>query len=210
MVGEKIKVSLLFKNKFVENLLRYYLFNELLDLAEVVDNWREADVVIVGPNYLMSSYSEALKIIKEYKKKTLLVDFDFEEEELLILLHILPVKGIIYKDMEANKLRKCLQVVSRGEVWIKRTTFEKFLKKEISITSLTLKELTVIHYLLQGLTNKEIGKEMNVTEQTVKHHINSILKKIKKRNRVDIILSFYRFKKLIELMLKEESALAQT
>lgn len=210
MVGEKIKTSLLFKNRFVEELLRNHLLRELPDVAEVVNNWREADVVIIGPNYLMTSYSEVLDIIKEYEKKTLLVDFDFEEEELLILLHLLPVKGIIYKDMETDKLRKCLQVVSKGEVWIRRTTFEKLLKKEISIASLTLKELTVIHYLLQGLTNKEIGRKMGVTEQTIKHHINSILKKIKKRNRVDIILSFYRFKKLIELMVKKEFALAQT
>lgn len=208
MVDEKIKILLLIKNKFFESILKNFFSEKLPDLVKLVDNQQEADIVIIGPNYLLSSQPEVFEIIE--KKKSLLLDFDFEEDELIVLLHLFPFNGIIYKDMEVDKLKKCLQVVNKGEVWIRRSTFEKFIRNDLSVSSLTPKELHVIYYLLQGLTNKEIGRKLGITEQTVKHYINSILKKIKKRNRVDIILSFYRFKNLIALILKRESALAQT
>jgi len=208
MVDGKIKVLLLIKNNFFESILKNFFSEKLSDLAKLVDNQQEADIVIIGPNYLTSSQPKVFKIIEE--KKSLLLDFDFEEDELIVLLHLFPFNGIIYKDMEADKLRKCLQVVSKGEVWIRRATFEKFIRNDLSVSSLTPKELQIIYYLLQGLTNKEIGRELGISEQTVKHYINSILKKIKKRNRVDIILSFHRFKNLIALILKRESALVQT
>jgi len=206
MVEEKIRVSLLLENRFLRELLENYIRQNLSPAVEVSVNWKEADIVILGYNYITSN-SEILDIVEE-DKKLLILDYDFEEDELIILINLLPIKGVIYKDTSVSQLEKCLKVVNRGEIWIKRTTFEKLIKSNLAVSSLTPKEMLVVYYLLEGLTNKEIGRKMGITEQTVKHHINSILRKINKRNRIDIVLNFYRFKKLLKLILQRESLLA--
>ncbi len=207
MVEKKILVSLLLENRFFKELLENYMKENLSHTVEVLDNWEDAEIIILGYNYIASPGSEIFSILDK-NKKLLIIDYDFEEEELIILINLLPIKGVIYKDTPLNQLEKCLKVVSNGEIWIKRTTFEKLIKSNLAISSLTPKEMLVVYYLLEGLTNKEIGRKMGITEQTVKHHINSILKKINKRHRIDIVLNFYRFKKLLKLMLQKESLLA--
>ena len=57
------------------------------------------------------------------------------------------------------------------------------------IRSLTRKELAVLKYLTQGLANKVIAYELNISETTVKSHVSSILKKLGASNRVKVVAS---------------------
>ena len=52
---------------------------------------------------------------------------------------------------------------------------------------LTAREQAVVHALLKGLTNKEIARELGITEQTTKDHIKRIMKKIKVSTRTGIL-----------------------
>lgn len=53
---------------------------------------------------------------------------------------------------------------------------------------LTARELQVLELISQGLTNKEIGTELSLTEKTVKHYVTTILQKLHVRNRVEAAL----------------------
>ncbi|MEX5628882.1 response regulator transcription factor [Pseudomonas marginalis] len=46
-----------------------------------------------------------------------------------------------------------------------------------NILEITKRESDVIALLAQGLTNKRIGKELGISNHTVKDHISSMLKK---------------------------------
>jgi len=43
------------------------------------------------------------------------------------------------------------------------------------LDDLTVREEQVLEFIAQGLKNKEIGQELNLSEKTVKHHVTSIL-----------------------------------
>lgn len=49
---------------------------------------------------------------------------------------------------------------------------------QTKIDSLTRRELEVLKLLSVGLYNKEIGKNLGISERTVKNHISNIFKKI--------------------------------
>ena len=49
---------------------------------------------------------------------------------------------------------------------------------EIKIESLTKRELQVLKELAVGKFNRDIAKEMEISERTVKNHISSIFKKL--------------------------------
>jgi DNA-binding CsgD family transcriptional regulator len=52
---------------------------------------------------------------------------------------------------------------------------------------LTDREQTIIIYLIQGLTNKEIGSLMEVSEHTVKEHLKHIMKKTHTTTRTGLL-----------------------
>ncbi len=47
-----------------------------------------------------------------------------------------------------------------------------------SFQSLTNRELEVLIQISNGMSNKEIGANLNITERTVKNHVSNIFKKI--------------------------------
>ena len=48
------------------------------------------------------------------------------------------------------------------------------------------REMEVLRYVVNGLSNIEIGERMFITEHTVKAHISSIIRKLKVKTRIDI------------------------
>ncbi len=51
--------------------------------------------------------------------------------------------------------------------------------------NLTDRELEVLQYVMQGLTNKEIADILMITHHTVKAHVAAIIRKLGVRNRLD-------------------------
>ncbi len=52
---------------------------------------------------------------------------------------------------------------------------------------LTKRELEVLTHIKKGLTNEQIGKQLFITERTVKFHITSILSKLNADNRTEAV-----------------------
>ncbi|NNE64066.1 MAG: response regulator transcription factor [Gammaproteobacteria bacterium] len=55
-------------------------------------------------------------------------------------------------------------------------------------STLTAREEQILESVSRGLSNKEIGRELNITEKTVKHYVTNVLQKLQVRNRVEAAL----------------------
>ena len=55
-------------------------------------------------------------------------------------------------------------------------------------SELTAREEQILELVAQGLSNKEIGRELDITEKTVKHYMTNVLQKLQVRNRVEAAL----------------------
>jgi len=53
------------------------------------------------------------------------------------------------------------------------------------VASLTKREEQVLRLVSKGNSNKEVARELDLQEKTVKHHMTSILSKLNVRNRVE-------------------------
>jgi two-component system nitrate/nitrite response regulator NarL len=54
-----------------------------------------------------------------------------------------------------------------------------------SLKSLTRRELQILKYIAEGLSNKLIGRKLDITEATVKVHVKHLMKKLGFRSRVE-------------------------
>ena len=102
--------------------------------------------------------------------------------------------GYLLKKIEPESLFELLRGVFRGEAPLSRNTAMKILKRlserkvETGAVSsgeaLTEREIEVLKLLGTGKTNKQIGVQLNIAENTVKNHLKNILSKLHLENRV--------------------------
>jgi two-component system, NarL family, nitrate/nitrite response regulator NarL len=57
---------------------------------------------------------------------------------------------------------------------------------------LTYRQVEIIRLIVQGLSNKEIGRQLNISEGTVKIHLHKIYMRLGLRNRTSLIAFAFR------------------
>ena len=105
--------------------------------------------------------------------------------------------GVILKSVDPALFSKCARkVVQEDEVWLPKkqvTRMAKLLEGTQDRPlrprdTLTIREKTIISYVLQGWRNKEIAQHLSITEQTVKNHLRTIYDKVGVSDRLELVL----------------------
>ena len=86
-------------------------------------------------------------------------------------------KGYLLKDAQREELLECIRQVHAGGTCIPPSVVAK-LAAGMSNEPLTGRELEVLALLARGKSNKEIGKNLYISETTVKSHLRSIFTKL--------------------------------
>lgn len=135
-----------------------------------------------------------LEVLEEIKSKNIdirvLILTVHDEIEYLIKAVDIGVDGYILKDSEIKELKTAIQVLACGESYIQPKLIPVLNSRLIDRDSdkekmmlLTDRELEVLIQIANGLLNKEIATELNISERTVKNHISNIFKKIEVADR---------------------------
>lgn len=99
--------------------------------------------------------------------------------------------GLVGKHEEFETLVQAIQAVASGEFWAERRIAAVALARLTDVStpgpgleSLTRRELEIADGVALGLRNKEIGQRLNISERTVKSHLNAIFRRLKIESRV--------------------------
>lgn len=114
-------------------------------------------------------------------------------------------RGYILKGISGPEFVRTIRTVVAGETYVTPSFAARLLSlsarknradaAEPALKNpLSAREQQVLVELSLGLTNKEIAKNLALTEQTIKHYISGVLQKFKVRNRVEAVLSYKRLK----------------
>ena len=129
---------------------------------------------------------EVLKQMKEENSpvKVLILTVHTEMDYLMKAVDI-GVDGYILKDSESSELKKAIKAVKDGENYIQPSLIPSLnnhlLNRDTDndkLSLLTNRELEVLVQVANGMFNKEIALNLNISERTVKNHISNIFKKI--------------------------------
>lgn len=91
--------------------------------------------------------------------------------------------GMILNPQVAVKVLKALE-----DVDMNKPPKEHNIKKDKMLNLLTPRELDVVRHIMQGKSNKAIGRTLFVTEGTVKNYVSKILEKLELSNRTELVL----------------------
>ena len=100
--------------------------------------------------------------------------------------------GYLLKDMEPDDLVKNIHQAVNGQLVVDERLAEvmaSLLRHDTSagdqLSTLTARECDIVWLIADGLSNKMIARELNITEGTVKVHVKHLLKKLGVRSRVE-------------------------
>ena len=107
-------------------------------------------------------------------------------------------RGYVLKEAEPEELRRAIEAAYRGEVILCPIIARKVLdhfgrhpeprQRGVPYEELTPRELEVLQLAAEGLSNKEIGSNLIISEKTAKNHIANIFSKLQVNDRTQAIL----------------------
>ena len=121
---------------------------------------------------------EAIQLIRaKWPAARVIVLTTFDGDEDIYRAIQAGAKAYLLKGMSVEELISTIRAVHQGRVRIPAAIAEK-LAERMAGPQLTNRELEVLQAIVRGRSNKEIGKELFISEATVKTHINSLLSKL--------------------------------
>ncbi len=141
------------------------------------------------------------RILAEDNGARILILTTFDLDEYVYEALSAGASGFVLKDDSPEQLLAAIRTVAAGEALLSPTVTKKVIKqfarrprpdppKEIG--DLSEREREVFRLMAEGLSNGEIGRELFISETTVKTHVTHILQKLGLRDRVQAVVLAYQ------------------
>jgi DNA-binding NarL/FixJ family response regulator len=85
--------------------------------------------------------------------------------------------GVLYKDIDPDALVRAIRAVRDGHVLLAPTAVGSLLRGS-RVEALTPRESEVLARIAEGKSNREIARQLHLSEKTVKAHVSAVLSKI--------------------------------
>lgn len=93
-------------------------------------------------------------------------------------------QGYLLKDTSLREMVEAIKVIDGGKRYIPRLIAAR-LAERMMRTNITARELEILKMLAKGLTNKQIGHVLGISDNTVRNHVNSIIEKLEVSDRTE-------------------------
>jgi len=128
---------------------------------------------------------DTLRELKRTKINTrVIILTSFETDEDIYRAMQAGAEGYLLKDAPQSAMIEAIRTVHAGKRYLPRHVATR-LAERMMRSNLTARELEVLSMLARGLTNKEIGGALNISGNTVRNHVNSIIEKLDVSDRTE-------------------------
>lgn len=109
-------------------------------------------------------------------------------------------RGYILKGISGQELADAVRNIHAGEDYVSPSLAARLLAEMGSksvfrqadgfdvFASLSIREESILILVADGLSNRQVGEKLNLSEKTIKHYMTNILQKLRVRNRVEAAL----------------------
>ncbi len=211
-MGEKIRVLLADDHAMVRRGIRQFLeeAGDIKVVAEAGDGAEAVrlveasrpDVVVLDIRMPETTGVDATRQIKErFPKVRVLILTAYDDDPYVFALLQAGADGYILKTADSDELIRAVRTVYRGESALSPKIATKVVRQAMSgrpegaikqVETLTDRELDVLRLAAQGLTNRQIGRELDISHRTVQGHLASIYGKLNANSRTEAVTEALR------------------
>lgn len=166
-------------------------------------NAAEVDVAVINVGHPRDSWQDMtivrrLNVTHPDLDKVLLLDS--YDRDLVVQAFRSGARGLFcFSEHPFRLLCKCIQAVHRGEIWANNTQVRYLVEVLSEVPSLrtvnasgakllTPREEQVVALVADGLSNRQVAQELNLSEHTVKKYLFRIFDKLGISSRVELVL----------------------
>lgn len=203
MKDEVIRILIADDHEIIRSgLKRIISFEEDMDITCEAENGEmalkllkvhELDVVLLDCNMPIMNGIEVLGSIKQQGDKIKVIMLTVENDRKTISAAInIGADGYMLKDSVGTEIVNAIRTVHKGEKYIDKSLVSilfsdvkiKDKKAPNVLDKLSKREVEVLVKISKGLSNKEIGEELYLSEKTIKNYATNIFRKINVEDRV--------------------------
>jgi DNA-binding NarL/FixJ family response regulator len=189
------------------------LIGEASDGAEAIAKSQELmpDVILMDVRMPKRSGIEATAQIKDVlpHAKILMLTISDDEADLYDAIKA-GASGYLLKEIPIEEVADAIRSVWAGQSRISPSMASKLLNEfsamakastdrpQVPSPRLTDREMEVLRLVAKGMNNRDIAKELFISENTVKNHIRNILEKLHLHSRMEAVVYAVR-EKMIEI-----------
>jgi DNA-binding NarL/FixJ family response regulator len=161
---------------------------------------KQPDVAIIGSN-LHDGPLAGFKVLRELQacrsmSKTIML-IDSSERDIVIESFRRGAHGVISRDELFETLCECVRAVHQGQIWVRAPELHFLVEALVEsspprilnakgVALLTAREQGVVRLVADGLTNRDIGRQLSLSENTVRNYMFRIFDKLGTSNRVEL------------------------
>ena len=165
------------------------------------------DVVLLDVRMPKRTGIEACLVINEQVPSAKIVMLTVSDEEADLYEAVKSgASGYLLKDSSIEEVAQAVKVVADGQSLISPSMAVKLIdefkqmskpdRESVPGLRLTDRELEVLRLVAKGMNNREISKELFISENTVKNHVRNILEKLQLHSRMEAVMYAVREKLL--------------
>jgi DNA-binding NarL/FixJ family response regulator len=186
---------------------------EASDGSEAVETAAETlpDIVLMDVRMPKRGGIDACTAIHDVAPSTKIIMLTISDEEADLYDAIKAgAMGYLLKEISIEEVASAIRAVHGGQSLISPSMASKLLtefaamvkktddKQQVPAPRLTDREMEVLKLVARGLNNRDIAKELFISENTVKNHIRNILEKLQLHSRMEAVVYAVR-EKLLEI-----------
>lgn len=149
-----------------------------------------------GPGQALSGIEATRTLCREMSHVGIIFVTMFEDDEFVFQGLQAGGRGYILKDADPETMLRAIRAVAHGESLLGPTIAQKVMrqfaalpgKQSPLVDELTPREMEVLTLIAEGRSNKEIARELSISEKTVKNHINNVFAKLHCNDRTQAML----------------------
>jgi two-component system nitrate/nitrite response regulator NarL len=146
-----------------------------------------------------AAFNLTREITASYPKTSVIMMLESIDRTRVIEAFRAGASGIFTRDKSFDLLCRCIQVVHQGQIWADnsaiRFLIDAFVRSKPAGTTsakrsnlLTKREEGVVQLVANGLTNRDISQQLNLSENTVRNYLFRIFNKVGTSNRLELAL----------------------
>lgn len=181
----------------------FKVVGEARDVAELARLVREAapDILLVDLQMPGVSGTELLRKLcaNGRKMRTLVLTTSNAKNEIAMAFRM-GVRGVVLKDSSTKVLIQGIRSVISGKFWVGDEPVARLGTESLQSAhgssaqmpaktfGLTGREMEIVTAIVSGYSNREIAQKLDISEDTVKHHVTNVFDKLGVFNRLELAL----------------------